>query len=199
MHPRIAELVSFIDVEREGVEEALGAVPERWRERRRSPEAWTAAEVIDHLARVESGVARLVERRSAKAREAGVGAETSDTSVLGRLDHHDVSGTTKLVAPEMVRPAPGVGAAEAITALRQAREALRASLGAADGLALGEIFQAHAVLGELDLYQWVLFVGLHERRHARQLRAIAEWSRAAEAGELTPDGGSPAAGESMDG
>lgn len=193
MHPRIAELVSFIDVEREGVEEALEAVPPQWRERRQSPEAWTAAEVIDHLARVESGVARVVARRSAKAREAGVGAETSETSVLDRLDHDQISGTRKLMAPEIVRPAPGVGAVEAITALREAREALRASLEAADGLALGEIFQAHAALGELDLYQWVLFVGLHERRHARQLRAIAEWSRAAEAGESPPVAESSAA------
>ena len=33
--------------------------------------------------------------------------------------------------------------------------------------------QEHHVFGELDLYQWVLFAGFHERRHTEQLREVA--------------------------
>ena len=99
--------------------------------------------------------------------------------MLGALDHEKIGGAGKLVAPEAVRPTPDAGADEATTALREARAALTASLLAADGLALGEIVHTHPALGDLDLYQWVLFVGLHDRRHARQIRAIADWCRAA--------------------
>lgn len=183
MHPRIAELVSFIDIERQGVEAALDAVPERWRQRRQSPGSWTAAEVVDHLARVEQGVARVVAHRTAKARAAGLGAETSEESVLARLDHEAIGGAGRRTAPEIVRPTADADADEALTALRRSRAELRGVLAEADGLALGEIVHTHVALGELDLYQWVLFVGLHERRHTRQLRAIADWSRAAAAAE----------------
>jgi hypothetical protein len=34
------------------------------------------------------------------------------------------------------------------------------------------------VLGEIDLYQWILFVGQHEKRHLSQLEEIAEQLRA---------------------
>jgi hypothetical protein len=41
-----------------------------------------------------------------------------------------------------------------------------------DGLALGEIRHTHLRFGELDLYQWCLFVAEHEKRHVRQLREV---------------------------
>lgn len=184
MHPRIAELVSFMEGERREVEIALEAIPERWRQRRPSAGAWSAAEVVDHLARVERSVARVVDRRTARAREAGLGAETSAESVLGTLDHERIAGPGKLTAPELVRPTPDADTAGAVAALNESRALMRAVLQEADGLALGEVIQEHPTMGELNLYQWVLFVGLHERRHLRQLRALAEWSRAAGSGEV---------------
>ena len=42
-----------------------------------------------------------------------------------------------------------------------------------DGLALGEIRHTHLRFGELDLYQWCLFVAEHEKRHVTQLREVA--------------------------
>lgn len=189
MHPRIAELVSFIEGERRGVEAALAAVPERLRQRRPSAGAWSAAEVVDHLARVERSVARVVDRRTARAREAGLGVETSAESVIGMLDHERIAGPGKLTAPELVRPSDGVDAADAMAALNESRLLLRAALKEVDGLALGEVTQSHPTMGELNLYQWVLFVGLHERRHLRQLRALAEWGQGVEDGE----GGAPVA------
>ncbi len=181
MHPRIAELASFIAVERAGLEAAFQAVPDGWRERRSTAETWTAAEVVDHLAKVESGIARLIGRRTEKARLAGLGPETSEASVLGSLDHDLFGGTKKLVAPDLVRPGVDVRADEAIAALEQSRDEMNATLAAVDGLALGEVVHTHPALGDLDLYQWVLSVGLHERHHARQLGAIANWSRSADA------------------
>jgi len=42
-----------------------------------------------------------------------------------------------------------------------------------DGLALGEVIQPHLVLGPINIYQWLLFVGSHEARHTAQVREIA--------------------------
>jgi len=58
---------------------------------------------------------------------------------------------------------------EALEGLESSREALRAAAGAASGLSLGEIKHTHPILGELDLYQWLIFVGQHEGRHKKQI------------------------------
>ena len=58
---------------------------------------------------------------------------------------------------------------EALEGLESSREALRAAVVSADGLSLGEIKHTHAILGELDLYQWLIFVGQHEARHRKQI------------------------------
>jgi len=46
---------------------------------------------------------------------------------------------------------------------------LRAAVVMADGLSLGEIKHNHPILGELDLYQWLIFLGQHESRHRKQI------------------------------
>jgi hypothetical protein len=70
-------------------------------------------------------------------------------------------------------PAPGRPSRRA-SGSRASRAELHDAIRAADGLALGSIRQTHARLGELDLYQWILFVGEHEARHVQQAAEIAE-------------------------
>jgi hypothetical protein len=178
MHARISELLHYIDEQRRELEATVATVPPALREVRPEPDSWSVAEVLEHLALVEGGVARLVERRIARAREAGLGPETDESSVLRSLDDVLEGGIAESPlpreAPEIVRPRADADARTALASLAGSREALRAQLTAADGLALGRVTATHATLGELDLYQWVLFVGQHERRHARQICAIAQ-------------------------
>ena len=72
-------------------------------------------------------------------------------------------------APETVRPRANADINEALAGLESSREALRAAAVAASGLSLGEIKHTHPFLGELDLYQWLIFVGQHEGRHKKQI------------------------------
>jgi hypothetical protein len=60
-----------------------------------------------------------------------------------------------------------------LAALAESRRELLSALDLADGLALGQISFPHPLIGPLDLYQWVLFVGQHEARHAAQIEEIA--------------------------
>ena len=58
---------------------------------------------------------------------------------------------------------------EALDGLESSREALRGAVVSASGLPLGEIKHTHVILGELDLYQWLIFLGQHEGRHKKQI------------------------------
>lgn len=182
MHRRISELVEFADTARAALLEAAATVPAEQFARRPAPERWSAAELLEHLARVESGCARVIAKRAASARASGVTAEQEDSSMLGALDGRRVTDRSrKLVAPELVAPAGGFTRESALDALAKSRVEFKHAIADADGLALGEVRHTHVVLGELDLYQWILFVGQHEQRHLAQLEEIAAQLRSVEA------------------
>ena len=173
MHPRITELVNYLETQRAAVLGAAHAVPAaRWPE---TPTGggWSVSEVLDHLHRVESGVARLIAKRAGAARAAGHAAETGTSSMLGALAGRGVEDRNlRIEAPAQVAPAPAVDADRGVAALGESRASLLDAIGVADGLALGDIHHTHLVLGEINLYQWILFVGLHEKRHQSQLVEI---------------------------
>jgi hypothetical protein len=75
----------------------------------------------------------------------------------------------KMQSPTTVEPRANADLKEALEGLKTSRESLRAAALAANGLALSEIKHTHPFLGELDLYQWIIFLGQHEARHRKQI------------------------------
>jgi hypothetical protein len=174
MHRRISELVEYVDATRAALLETAATVPADRFAERPAPERWSAAELLEHLARVESGCARVIAKRAAAARESGIPAEHDESSMLGALDgRHVTDRSHKLTAPAIVAPAGGFTRDAALDAIAKSRAEFKRAIADADGLALGEVRHPHVVLGEIDLYQWILFVGQHERRHLAQLEEIA--------------------------
>ena len=67
---------------------------------------------------------------------------------------------------------------DALAALALSRESLQHAMGEADGWALEKVVAPHLRLGTIDMYQWLVFLGHHERRHLAQLeRTIAAVTR----------------------
>jgi hypothetical protein len=174
MHPRIAELLAYAQVQRVALFDALSLIPEPLRDRRLDAETWSVAEVLEHLHRVESGIARLLTRSLERAKAAGLEPEREVGSVLASLDAFRLTDRSRRVsAPDPVMPRGELTAIQGMAALTESRQTLVSALEACDGMALGRITHAHPMLGPLNLYQWVLFVGQHEARHADQLKDIA--------------------------
>jgi hypothetical protein len=174
MHARLAEIVRYADERRAELEAAALRLPyERWGERPGADaDTWSVAQVFDHLYLSESGTARLLAKRIARAKEAGLGPEQSDESMMRSLDWFPIIDGPNRQAPEFVMPRPDVRAPEVHEALRRSRADLHAALRSGDGLALGEVTATHPRLGVINVYQWVLFVGQHEARHTRQVADI---------------------------
>ena len=139
-----------------------------------APDRWSVAEVLEHLALVETSIAKLIARRGAEARAAGVGPETETRTVLFTLDSARVLDRREsITAHERVSPQGGLDADAAWAALSKAQGEMRDAVIGVDGLALGEITYPHRTLGTLDLYQWITFTATHEMRHIAQIREIA--------------------------
>ncbi|CAN5913487.1 DinB family protein [soil metagenome] len=174
MHPRLTELLDYLDVTRASVLGAASMVPrERWGVRP-APDRWSVAEICWHLQRVESGVAKLIRKRASEARAAGHPEEPADSPLRGTRDRFGlVDRTRRLEAPSSVAPPESLPAGDAQRLLEESRTMLRAAIAEADGLALGLIMHPHPVVGEINLYDWILFVGLHEQRHLQQIGEVA--------------------------
>jgi hypothetical protein len=170
MHARLAETMDYVEEKRK---ELLQSFASETRDRlisHASTGGWSVAEILDHLGIVESGVARLIAKRAGRAREAGLGEEKSTASVLPSFDQHRAKlDGMKMESPETVKPRANVDLNEALQGLETSRESLRTAVATANGLSLSEIKHTHPLLGELDLYQWLIFLGQHEVRHKKQI------------------------------
>lgn len=169
MHTRIQEVLDHLDTSRAALKQAVASVPADMLAARPAPERWSVVDVIDHLALVETRVARLLVSELQKAKANGL---PSETSTSGAVEAQLVSGlldrTKPLVAGETSQPR-GISLESAWATLDSERSALRDAIAAADGLALGTVRIPHPRLGDLDLYQWFTFLGAHESRHVEQI------------------------------
>ena len=170
MHSRIDELLAYLDEQRAVLRAAFDAVPEDARNKPPAPGQWSPVGIIEHLAIANGRVARMITKRAAEAREAGLGPEASTDPILSTLDiNRVVDRVTRVTAPEVLHPT-GLDAAAAWASLERSTVAVHEAVATADGLALSEVTYPHPLFGPLSLYTWIAFVGAHEARHAAQIR-----------------------------
>jgi uncharacterized damage-inducible protein DinB len=172
MHPRTEELLHHLDETRAALRAAVDAVPSSLRDARSAPDRWSVAEVLEHLARVEEGITRLLASKLTEARTTGALEPDRETSsVVGLIDRDLIlDRSRRITAGERVLPKGEMTSAAALDALDTSRAKLRDLLITHDGMSLGAVSHPHPVLGNINGYQWFAFVGAHEVRHAGQIR-----------------------------
>jgi uncharacterized damage-inducible protein DinB len=144
-------------------------------QRRPADDRWSVAEILEHLAYVERALAKHSARLLDEAQAQGLGPDPEADSVLHSLDRFGVATRQgRITAGERVSPKGALQPDEALAILGDARAALLLRYRQADGLDLTRPRAPHPVLGELDLYQWLLFVAQHEARHTLQIVAALE-------------------------
>lgn len=169
---RVQVLEQELSTVRREFESALAAIPEAKRHVAPSG-AWTPAQIIWHVAKVERGVARLIERKTAEIGPmATVPPGPSVHSVLGVLDHINfLDRSRRLAAPEGLAPPTEVD----LVAERGRWADGRAQLLAASyecGPRLSLVRHPHPYFGDFDGWQWVLMIARHEQRHLLQLHEV---------------------------
>lgn len=171
MHPRISELLDYIDRQTPALRAAYDSVPADRRAVRPAPDRWSAAEVVHHLAIVERALARRLVALIEQAR--ALPPERDATPILPALAQERVMDrTTRFTSSEAAQPRD-TDPARVWPEYEEARRAFREVVVNGDGLALGEVSAPHPALGELSGYGWIAFAGGHAARHAAQIREIA--------------------------
>ena len=135
------------------------------------PDAWSVAQVVEHLRLVESRIVGGLRRTADAVGLESLGPETETSSVLGALDRYRFEERRpRRNAPAPVVPSANPELARSLAELEDSRKALLALIDELNGHALSGICFPHPVLGSFSCYEWLLFLGQHERRHTAQLR-----------------------------
>jgi uncharacterized damage-inducible protein DinB len=173
MHPRIQELTAYLNTGRTSLREAVEAVPAAMRNAAPGDNCWSVAQVLEHLTIVENRFTKTLGDKLAAARATGLGPETETSSILGSWDVASMlDRREKREAPEAVRP-QGIDWNAALAQLDDARTRFLGVYQSGDGLALGSVIHSHPRFGDLNMYQWGVWLGSHEARHTEQIHEIA--------------------------
>lgn len=174
LSPKLEEIVESVARDRaallrsvEGLDAAqLDHVPE--------PGAWCVADVLHHLALTAEASEKLFARMQQKALESPPPADLRPEASLVDAIDAVVRGADeeKAQAPDRVQPRSRIAAQEAVARLEKAQAGLVDKVESLAPYDLSGLTFPHPFFGELDLYQWILIGGWHERRHTRQIERI---------------------------
>ena len=146
-----------------------GLTPAQWTYKP-APDRWSAGEIAEHLTETEDFVFKHVTGPILK-QPPGPRAdkpESRDQWIIEVVPDR----SRKAQAPEPVRPSGRWPAREAVEAEFKARRDRSIKYIETAGEDLRGHAGKHPALGELDAYQWFLFLAAHTDRHVRQLLEV---------------------------
>lgn len=134
-----------------------------------APEKWSIAEVAEHIALSEQFIFQAAEGAlKSPAREKMADPGKIDEKILAAVPNRSIKAT----APEPLRPRNQFKTtAEAVASFTSARDQHIKYLSETQD-ALREHFFKNPVLGDIDAFQWILFVSAHTDRHVAQINEV---------------------------
>ncbi|WP_159431018.1 DinB family protein [Bacillus massilinigeriensis] len=131
-----------------------------------SAEKWSIMQVLEHLNLVERFVLKQVEK---------VMASDKETNTDAKPIHLSTDRKRKISAPSILEPTEQfITLAEMKEKLHASRNSLEAFVAGADkGKMLQRSF-LHPAFGDLNVKQWIEFIGWHEKRHLEQIEEIKQ-------------------------
>jgi hypothetical protein len=171
----VAQIMEEIDKTRERLYQRVEGLTDEQATARPTPNAWSLAEIVEHLSLLEDRLLRMMTMMLTKAESAGVPRAPDAPPVLMKpftLDEFiERARNEKYTAPEAVRPGGQASLADSLAKLRRSREELRALRPRIEATDLSGVTYPHPAFGPLNFYQWLALIGMHEERHLRQAEA----------------------------
>jgi hypothetical protein len=167
---RLREIVDVLMAARARLLDGVGSLNQADLDLAPSRDGWSAGEILHHLQLIELSVARLLGRLLEHAARGGLGPDLRTDSVLGSLDQFAIEDAPqKVVTPKAFTPQMGRPRQILLEGLAGSRAELLAAVEKAGAFDLSQLKFPHPVLGRIDGYQWLLYVGQHELRHLHQI------------------------------
>ncbi len=162
-------LLMYLAASRERLLDTVNGLNKEQARFRPSRDRWSVADCVEHVAIVEKEVLNKIQAILLAPPQAEPSATTSDDAILSGVPNR----SARCSAPVDALPRRRWTDLRAL--LRQFEAARERSLrfAAVTQSDLRAYFFLHPEWGELDCYQWLLFLGAHSERHARQADDVA--------------------------
>lgn len=164
----VGEILEMIGRAHDALREAVADLDDAKAGYRASPDNWTIAEILEHLATVQEGMSKI---SYLLLKQADGTAAKPDVWPLD-LSMIEKGLGTNFQAPENVRPKGGVGIGESLEKLGRDYERLCDMQARLEAVDLNAATFPHPAFGPLGGYHWLVLLGFHEQKHTRQIERI---------------------------
>lgn len=174
MYKNLGEIYGALEKTREKFISTVEDLPSEKQDWRENGEGWTIKEIVEHVSLVESGSLRIAQKLFGKAEGESIQCETLPplpTDFFGKLES---VRDRKLQAPDRIHPQGEQSIADSLTKLRADRSVLEDLREKLETLDASAPTFPHPALGDLNIYQWIIMLGFHERRHLMQIERILQ-------------------------
>lgn len=133
---------------------------------------WTIAEIAEHVALVNGGMARICSRLLSKAQAEGLTANGEIALSDDFMNKSAEIAGIKVEAPEMVHPSGNRSVSDSLASIDEVAASLDE---------LRPLFESvdsvthrfpHPFFGDLSASEWLVLLGGHQARHAAQIQRI---------------------------
>lgn len=170
----IAEIYAANDKIREKLISLVEDLSPADAELRAGAESWTIRELVEHIALVENGMAKISAKLLAQAEAAKAEADGAVKIGANFLQRAGEMRTQKFKAPDRVAPTGSQTLAESLEKMAENRKLLEDLRPRFEKIEAGGFTFPHPFMGELNAHEWLALIGGHEMRHLAQIKAILQ-------------------------
>lgn len=134
-------------------------------------EKWSIRQIVEHVAMVDHGIARICRKLVSAAKEAGK-ASNGVAMLSPEFVAKAADQTAKLEAPDHVQPSGEIAISDSIERMTQNQAAYASLRSDLESYDLSGPKFPHPYFGPLTAAEWLALVGGHEMRHNRQILRV---------------------------
>lgn len=174
MYMSVPHIFETIDETRERLYRRAEGLSPSQLNTRPNPDAWSVAEILEHVTLVEGRLLGMLKILLTKAEGASAKASSSPVEMqpFSLEQYLERARNEKYKAPETAHPSGKVSLADSLLKMRQAREELHGLVSRIEALDLSSAAYPHPAFGPLNFYQWLAFIGIHDERHLGQIEKV---------------------------
>ncbi len=137
-------------------------------------EKWTIAHIIEHIAIVQDGMAKISAKLLTQAQAAGKSADGAARLSENFVQKAAEAKTLKFQAPDRVHPTGNQTIEDSLKKMDETRVELEKLRPLFESVECSDFKFSHPFMGELTAHEWLTLVGGHEARHLRQIENMLE-------------------------
>ncbi len=170
----ISDIYANNDKIHERTKQIIGELTDEQKSFLSDDEKWSIAHIVEHIAIVQEGMAKISAKLLNQAREADKESDGAARLSENFQTKAAEAKTLKFEAPDRVRPTGSQTVEESLGKMDENQKMLHELRPLFETVECSDFKFPHPFMGDLTAHEWLALVGGHESRHQRQIENILE-------------------------